>query len=79
MLPDSPTGLYWSVRGHVVCSDHASQITNPQWAADGWAPLPQSSQGFHGRTYQCERCSPRQNPIQRPDEPKSVTLAEDAT
>jgi hypothetical protein len=57
------TGLYWSIRGHVACSEHAKQILDPEWVSERWAPLPLSSQGFHGRTYQCETCSPSKTAI----------------
>ena len=63
MIPVSPTGLYWSIRGNVACAEHASDIVQTRWASEGWAPLPQTSQGFHGRKYQCEYCSPKRTAL----------------
>ena len=57
-LPVSFTGLYWSMRGHVVCAEHAAQILDAAWNAEGWAAVPESSQGFRGKRYQCEHCAP---------------------
>jgi hypothetical protein len=53
--PESPTGLYWSIRGTVLCEQHAEGIGDDRWVMDGWEPLPESSQKF--RQYQCQRCS----------------------
>ena len=57
-LPESPTGLYWSIRGHVACPHHAPQVEESRWACEGWLPIPSRSQGFRGMTYQCQSCSP---------------------
>jgi hypothetical protein len=57
-LPESSTGLYWSMRGHVACA-RAAQLDEDEWSAEGWQVLPSSSQGFRGvRFYQCQYCSP---------------------
>lgn len=61
----SPTGLYWSTRGHIVCRDHADEILDSRWAAEGWSVLPASSQGFRGMRYQCEKCAPDNRVIVR--------------
>jgi hypothetical protein len=54
MPPDSPTGLYWSIRGEVACRLHAPDEDNPRWAAEGWEAIPPSS----GRMrYQCQHCA----------------------
>jgi hypothetical protein len=58
VLPDSPTGLYWSVRGQVACPSHATQLEDSRWVAEKWVPMPAASQGFRGIRYQCEYCSP---------------------
>ena len=60
MMPTSPTGLYWSVRGQVACLEHAARLTEAEWLAEGWQPLPVSSQGHRGPRYQCQFCSPQQ-------------------
>ena len=65
MRPDTPTGLYWSIRGHVACFEHAEQIPDGLWASERWAPLPLSSQGVHGRIYECQICSPSKTAIKR--------------
>src|SRR5688572_20273923 len=51
-IPASETGLYWSIRGKVVCLEHAGQIDVVRWTDERWVPLPGSSQGFHRRRYQ---------------------------
>ena len=63
LMPESPTGLYWSRRGQVACPHHASLVEEDRCTADGWVVLPLSSQGFHGRRYQCQYCSPDGTPI----------------
>jgi hypothetical protein len=55
MRPESASGLYWSIRGKVLCAEHASEINDDRWAAENWEPLPESSRS---RQYQCQRCSP---------------------
>jgi CRP-like cAMP-binding protein len=62
MLPDSPTALYWSLRGEVACSAHTPDPCCSQWMAEGWQPLPKSSQGIRGSRYQCQHCSPTTGP-----------------
>ena len=57
-LPESPTGLFWSIRGHVACRVHASRVNPDDWEAQGWSALPESSQGAKEQRYQCEYCSP---------------------
>jgi hypothetical protein len=66
MIPVSPTGLYWSIRGNVACAEHANDILQARWVSEGWAALPETSQGFHGRMYQCEFCSPKRTAIYHP-------------
>ena len=56
-LPESRTGLYWSIRGGVLCAYHARDLNDETWYSDAWTPLPESSQGTTPR-YQCQRCSP---------------------
>ena len=53
--PPSLSGLYWSVRGTVLCVDHAGKLTNEEWQRDAWAPLPEAAQPAR---YQCQRCAP---------------------
>jgi len=55
MRPESATGLYWSIRGAVLCTEHAKDIDDDRWTVESWEPLPESSQGL--RQYQCQRCS----------------------
>ena len=55
---DSPTGLFWSLRGAVLCIEHAAQLDGRAWLTERWEPLPETSQGFHGARYQCQKCSP---------------------
>ena len=58
-LPESSTGLYWSMRGHVACERHAAQLDEDEWSPEGWQVLPSTSQGFRGvRFYQCQYRSP---------------------
>ena len=56
MRPESASGLYWSIRGTVLCGRHAKDVEDARWAAEEWQPLPESSQGL--QHYQCQRCSP---------------------
>jgi hypothetical protein len=58
VLPITATGLYWSIRGEVACSQHASRISEDRWQSEGWMPLPASSQGFRGLQFQCQHCAP---------------------
>jgi hypothetical protein len=62
-LPPSPTGFYWSVRGHVACLEHVARLTEAQWIAERWEPLPASSQGHGGNRYQCQYCSPERTAV----------------
>ena len=57
MRPDSPTGLYGSIRGNVLCPQHMEEVDEGRWIAEAWEPLPRSSQGAEGHHYQCQRCS----------------------
>jgi hypothetical protein len=57
MRAESTTGLYWSIRGAVLCQAHIADVHDDGWHDDGWAALPESSQGSHGRRYQCQRCA----------------------
>jgi hypothetical protein len=57
MLPESSMGLYWSIRGTVLCARHTNELDEARRAAESWTPLPKSSQGLHGTWYQCQRCS----------------------
>jgi hypothetical protein len=52
MLPESPTGLYWSIRGEVACAKHVPD--GERWKSDGWQPLPISYRG----ALQCQHCAP---------------------
>jgi hypothetical protein len=52
----SLTGLFWSIRGNVVCAAHVDAVGDHLWVADGWAPVPASSLEFHGIRYQCDAC-----------------------
>jgi hypothetical protein len=56
--PDSATGLYWSIRGAVLCAEHARDIDDAQWAAEVWDPIPASSGRVDRARYQCQQCSP---------------------
>lgn len=58
MPPRSPTGLFWSLRGAVLCARHATEVDREAWLEERWEPLPPTSQGFHGAQYQCQKCSP---------------------
>jgi hypothetical protein len=35
MLPQSPSGLYLSIRGVVACLEHVAGIPENQWIAEG--------------------------------------------
>jgi len=52
MLLESPTGLYWSIRGEVACVNHVPPGA-AQRTADGWQPIPFAYDG----TFQCQNCS----------------------
>jgi hypothetical protein len=54
----SSTGLFWSLRGAVLCTEHAAQVDRQAWLMERWEALPETSQGFHGARYQCQKCSP---------------------
>jgi hypothetical protein len=73
MLPESSTGLYWSIRGHVACNQHAPLVEDPRWGIEGWAPPPSSSQNVRSQRYQCQYCSPEQTALvhAKPDDPST--------
>ena len=76
MVPESSTGLYWSIRGHVACASHAAEIEPSRWAEESWNPLPPSSQGVHGVRYRCEFCSPVGSAMVRGSGPTSSVTSE---
>jgi hypothetical protein len=76
MLPESQTGLYWSIRGHVACAHHAAEITASRWSSESWKFLPAISQGRHGQRYQCEYCSPEQTALVHPTPDDSSTASQ---
>ena len=57
MRPESLTGIYWSIRGEVACSEHAPDIEDPRWTVERWEPVPVSSGHVHGWRYQCQHCA----------------------
>ena len=61
-IPHSPTGLYWNRRGNIRCEQHALELAQTRWDAEGWAPIPTSEEPKK-RRYQCQKCSPYGNPI----------------
>ena len=61
-IPHSPTGFYWNTRGHTRCEQHAQEIEQLRWDAEGWEPIPETEQPQR-RHYQCEKCSPDGTPI----------------
>ena len=71
MQPESLTGLYWSIRGHVACGQHAPPVEDSRWGTEGWAPLPSSSQGVHSLRYQCQYCSPEHTALIHSDSDSS--------
>jgi hypothetical protein len=66
MQPESLTGLYWSIRGEVACGVHGPDADDPRWTAEGWQPLPPSSQGARGINYQCQHCAVSNDPFFSP-------------
>src|SRR5687768_1812406 len=38
VYPESPTGLYWSMRGEIACQPHAPDPSDPRWDIEGWEP-----------------------------------------
>ena len=66
LIPDSATGLYWSIRGTIRCAQHAREIESAQWESEGWAPIPESEEPRQ-RHYQCQRCTPDWGPLGVPD------------
>ncbi len=78
MLEPSPTGLYWSIRGSVLCANHAAAVPVASWGADGWQPLPTSS--GRKRRYQCQACAQDGSALaparRRGERPSSGTLVE---
>ena len=45
MRPESSTGLYWSIRGAILCVDHSKEVDEHRWIVEEWQPVPESSQG----------------------------------
>jgi hypothetical protein len=63
-VPLSTTGLYWNTRGNIRCEQHARELDESRWKAEGWQPIPEHEQPVD-RHYQCQRCSPDGNSIGR--------------
>ena len=61
MLSNSPTNLYWSLRGEVACIEHVPADA-PQQTAGGWQPIPITYQG----TFQCQYCAPDHSALAHP-------------
>ena len=59
MQPDSPSTLYWSIRGEVSCANHAPHHQSERWKFECWAKIPQSSViNPRGQAcYQCQFCA----------------------
>ena len=36
----SPTGLYWSERGHIACARHTPYEGSDTWTWERWEPVP---------------------------------------
>jgi hypothetical protein len=51
-LPDTSTGLYWSIRGEVACMKHAP--TDDRWSREGWKKIPK----HYRNRFQCQHCAP---------------------
>jgi hypothetical protein len=56
MRPPSPTGLYWSLYGEVACAEHAPQVEESRWHADGWALIEVRSGTVEGTRLKCQDC-----------------------
>ena len=55
----TPTGLYWSERGHLACAAHTPYEGSDTWIWERWEPLPaEAAVGFAdaGYTARCETC-----------------------
>ena len=61
-LPETPTGLYWSIRGEVACMNHVPD--GNRWTAEGWKPVPESQRG----TFHCQHCAPEHTALAHPRE-----------
>jgi hypothetical protein len=51
----SPTGLYWSERGHVGCARHTPFEGTDTWIWERWEPVPVEVLGLE-RQLSCETC-----------------------
>ena len=56
MRPESPTGLYWSIRGEIGCSDDAPEASDPRWTDERWKPCIPALPSRHP-TYACKHCN----------------------
>ncbi len=54
----SPTGLYWSERGHVACAAHTPFEGSDTWLWERWAPVPEEAvtAAHGGPVLRCETC-----------------------
>ena len=54
----SPTGLYWSERGHVACAAHTPFEGSATWLWERWEPVPNdAATAAHGApVLRCETC-----------------------
>ena len=55
--PPSLTGLYWSIRGEVACSEHTPVMEDPRWTTEGWTAIPIAARHLKGDRYQCQHCA----------------------
>ena len=59
-LPDTPTGLYWSIRGEVACINHTPD--GDRWTDEGWKPVPVN----YAEIFQCQHCAPDHTALAHP-------------
>jgi hypothetical protein len=52
------------MRGNIRAEQHAQELEQVRWDADGWVPIPES-EAPQLRRYQCQKCNPDGNPIGR--------------
>jgi CheY-like chemotaxis protein len=54
-MHSTPTGLFWSKRGEVACTQHAPAADSGRWSAEGWRPILLADVGR--LIYRCQHCA----------------------
>jgi hypothetical protein len=66
-FPETPTCLYWSIRGEVACMNHVPD--GERRTAEGWKAIPET----HSGDFQCQHCAPDHVALAQPRKDASAS------